>query len=86
MTSVAHPLFGRVLAATGFKRWKGRMLLVVVLPDGAPGTIAVEATDVLGAEELVVSPAVFSVEGLRALRSLAETLGARSPTGRGERK
>lgn len=43
-----HPLFGRVLAARSFKRWNGVLLLVVDLPDGSPGTIRADATDVFG--------------------------------------
>lgn len=43
-----HPLFGRLLAAKAFKRWNGVLLLVVELPDGSPGTIRADATDVLG--------------------------------------
>jgi len=43
-----HPLFGRLLAARSFKRWNGALLLVVELPDGSPGTIRADATDVFG--------------------------------------
>ncbi len=32
MTATAHPLFGRLLHASGFKRWDGVLLLVVTLP------------------------------------------------------
>jgi hypothetical protein len=69
---VTHPLFGRVVSASGFKRWRGELLLVVVLPDGSPGTVPADATDVFGAGG---GPAdagtVLSVEGFRRLRSLA---------------
>lgn len=83
-----HPLFGRPLEATGFKRWRGRLLLVVVLPDGSPGTIAADATDVLGESRAESSAGVFTVEGLRELKSLVEVLGAgvRSPSRRRGRK
>ena len=43
-----HPLFGRLLAARSFKRWNGVLMLVVDLPDGSPGTIRADATDVCG--------------------------------------
>ena len=43
-----HPLFGRLLAARSFKRWNGVLMLVVDLPDGSPGTIRADATDVFG--------------------------------------
>jgi hypothetical protein len=74
VTSPVHPLFGRLLQATGFKRWDGALLLVVVLPDGSPGTIRAEATDVLGAPPLEAPVSVLSVEGLRRLRLLVEGL------------
>lgn len=88
MTSTAHPLFGRLLRATGFKRWKGRLLLVVVLEDGAAGTIPADATDVLGDVQLEASAAVFTVEGLRELMALVTALGPGTlvPSGRRTRK
>jgi len=39
-------LFGRLLAARSFKRWSGVLMLVVELPDGSPGSIRADATDV----------------------------------------
>ena len=72
-----HPLFGRVLEATGFKRWEGALLLVVVLPDGSPGTIPADATDVLGAAPVESMVSVLSVEGVGRLRLLVDTLGQR---------
>jgi hypothetical protein len=75
VTSAVHPLFGRVLEATGFKRWDGALLLVVVLPDGSPGTIPAEATDVLGAPAEPGLVSVLSVEGVRQLRTLLDVLG-----------
>ncbi len=78
MTAVVHPLFGRLLAAAGFKRWDGALLLVVTLPDGSPGTIPADATNVFG-DAPGVSPArsVLTVEGVRQLRRLMEA--ARPP-------
>jgi uncharacterized protein with von Willebrand factor type A (vWA) domain len=69
-----HPLFGCLLAAKSFKRWNGVLLLVVVLPDGSPGTIRADATDVLGecGQAQVVS--VLTVAGLRELHRLAQRL------------
>ena len=78
MTSPVHPLFGRVLAAGGFKRWDGEVLLVVVLPDGSPGTIPATATDVLGSSPTQATTSTLSVEGVRRLRLLLAALG---PTG-----
>jgi hypothetical protein len=67
-------LFGRLLQATGFKRWDGRLLLVVVLPDGSPGTIRADVTDVLGEAMVEVPVSVLSVEGVRRLRRLVDAL------------
>ena len=74
MTSTLHPLFGRVLSATGFKRWDGALLLVVVLPDGSPGTIPADATDVLGEGVVERMASVLSVEGVRHLRVVVNSL------------
>lgn len=74
----SHPLFGLLLAANGFKRLNGLLQLTVLLPDGSPGTIRADATDVLG----VVTPAgpavVLDAAGLRELHRLVAGLrGAR---------
>ena len=74
----SHPLFGRRLAANGFKRLNGLLQLTVLLPDGSPGTIRADATDVLG----VVAPSgpavVLDADGLRELHRLVAGLrGAR---------
>jgi hypothetical protein len=87
VTSVLHPLFGRLLEARSFKRWEGDVLLVVVLPDGTPGTIPVEATDVLGEPVLgLVVPVVLSVEGVRRLQVVVEALAPGSRRGAKARK
>jgi hypothetical protein len=80
VTSVTHPLFGRLLLATGFKRWKGEVLLVVGLPDGSPGTIRADATDILGGPAVAAGVTVLSVEGLRRLRGV---VGVMAPAGKG---
>jgi len=75
-----HPLFGRLVAAKSFKRWNGVLLLVIDLPDGSPGTIRCDATDVLG----VVEPGLRSVldgAGLRALHRLVGQLATRAEVG-----
>jgi hypothetical protein len=75
-----HPLFGRLLAARSFKRWNGVLLLVIDLPDGSPGTIRCDATDVLG----VVEPgprSVMDAAGLRALHRLVRQLATRVEVG-----
>ncbi len=75
-----HPLFGRLLAVKSFKRWNGVLLLVIDLPDGSPGTIRCDATDVLG----VVEPGLRSVldaAGLRALHRLVVQVATRVEVG-----
>jgi hypothetical protein len=47
-----HPLFGELLAATGFKRWNGVPLLVVTRPDGSRGTIRADATDIFATDSV----------------------------------
>jgi hypothetical protein len=72
----SHPLCGCLLAARSFKRWNGVLLLVVDLPDGSPGTIRADATDVFGpgGSQGVVS--VLDAAGLRELHRLVGRLWA----------
>ncbi len=88
MTCEVHPLFGRLLWASGFKRLGGVLHLVVTLPDGSPGTIRADATGVLGGGlELQAAPGtVLSVEGIRQLRVLVDAgLERHGRAGRRER-
>ena len=75
-----HPLFGRLLAARSFKRWNGVLLLVIDLPDGSPGTIRCDATDVLGVAESAPR-SVLDAAGLRALHRLVGQLATRVEVG-----
>ncbi len=75
-----HPLFGRLLAAKSFKRWNGVLLLVIDLPDGSPGTIRCDATDVLGVVESGPR-SVLDAAGLRALHRLVGQLATRAQVG-----
>ena len=88
VTSSVHPLFGRLLLASGFKRHGGVLFLVVLLPDGSPGTIPVAATDILGSEPVGGVVTALSVEGIRELRGLVGSLrrSRRSSAGAGTRK
>jgi hypothetical protein len=83
VTSATHPLSGRLVAARSFKRLHGELLLVIELPDGSPGTIRADATDVLGAGEPVVPGTVLDVAGLRRLRMLVAALAGGSCVGTG---
>jgi hypothetical protein len=60
--------------AASFKRWNGVLLLVVELPDGSPGTIRADATDVLGSVVADGPVVVLDAEGLRRLRLLVATV------------
>jgi len=82
VTAAAHPLFGLLLAAQHFRRVDGALFLVVSLPDGSPGTIRADVTNVLGtaAEE---SSAVLDAEGLRLLRALVSRMQSPRGSGRG---
>ena len=71
-----HPLFGRLLSARSFMRWNGALLLVVDLPDGSPGTIRADATDVFGGDEPQGVASVLDAAGLRELYSLVHRLCA----------
>jgi hypothetical protein len=73
----AHPLCGRLVRAASFKRWNGVLLLVIELPDGSPGTIRADATDVLGSVAADGPVVVLDAEGLSRLRSLVVALGSR---------
>jgi hypothetical protein len=80
VTVSSHPLFGRLLAAGGFKRLDGVVFLVVQLADGSPGTIRADATDVFGAVA-ETALAVFDVDGLQALYELVGRLRSRPSKG-----
>jgi hypothetical protein len=75
VTASAHPLFGELLAASAFRRFAGVVHLVVELPDGSPGTIRVDATDLLGVAEPLAAGTVLDAGGVRALRVLVAAMG-----------
>jgi hypothetical protein len=77
VVSRTHPLSGRLVAARSFKRLNGALLLVIELPDGSPGTIPADATDVLGAVEPAGPGTVLDAAGWRRLRALTSALAAR---------
>jgi hypothetical protein len=76
VTRPTHPLFDRLLPATGFRRRSGVLLLVVTLPDGTPGTIPAAATGILAEGATEVDPTVLSADGFRRFRELCGLLGA----------
>ena len=69
VTAAAHPLFGSRLTAYAFRHVDGVLHLKVKLPEGRPGLVRADATDVAGDGE--ERPAlVLDVAGLRELRVL----------------
>ena len=62
------------MPATGFKRRSGVLLLVVTLPDGTPGTIRADATDILCDGPPEPGGTVLTAEGIRQLRLLVDAL------------
>ena len=70
------------MAARSFRRLNGELLLVIELPDGSPGTIAADATDVLGSAEAGGPPVVLDAGGWRRLRELVVSLAGRGGAGR----
>ena len=75
--SRTHPLSGRPVAARSFKRVNGLLLLVIELPDGSPGTIRADATDVLGVAEAGGPAVVLDAGGWRRLRDLVAAVAGR---------
>ena len=74
VSAETHPLFGRLVKAASFKRFNGVVHLVIELPDGSPGTIRAEATDVFGAGEAQRLAVVLDADGLRRLHGLVARL------------
>jgi hypothetical protein len=72
VVSATHPLHGERLSALSFCRRNDELLLVVVLPDGTPGMIASDATDVFGGGARPADAMALSVEGVRHFRSLVD--------------
>ena len=82
MTAATHPLFGLLLTAQHFRRVDGVVFLVVALPDGSPGTIRADATDVLGVAVDEWTGTVLDAEGLRLLLALVSRTQSPRRSGR----
>jgi hypothetical protein len=65
----AHPLVGRTLAVEGRRTVGGELCLLVRLPDGSAGTVALSATT-LGGRAPAGGGAFLSAAGVRRLRAL----------------
>jgi hypothetical protein len=66
----AHPLAGRTLAVEGYRTVGGELCLLVRLPDGSAGTVAVSATSAGGGP--TGGGALLSPGGVRRLRALLD--------------
>jgi len=69
VTAAAHPLSGCRLTAYAFRHVDGVLHLKVKLPEGLPGLIRADATDVHG-DEPQLAGLVLDAAGLRELRVL----------------
>jgi hypothetical protein len=74
VTAATHPLFGLVVAAHQFRRADSVLFLVVTLPDGSPGMVRADATDVLGGPAVEPGVTVLDGDGVWALRALVARL------------
>jgi hypothetical protein len=81
VTAAMHPLFGELLACSGFKRWNGVLLMVVELPDGSPGTVRADATDIFATAPVTPTGLVLDCEGIQALHGLVVALQRRTGSG-----
>jgi hypothetical protein len=78
VTHAFNPLCGQRLAVEGRRRVGGTPCWIVRLPDGTPGTIAVQATTTgegAGTDQAAAEPptgALLSADGVRLLRRLLE--------------
>jgi hypothetical protein len=75
-----HPLVGRTLEVEGLRTVGGERCLLVRLPDGSVGAVALSTTSVGGRSGPPGGVPLLSPAGVRRLRALLE---ARADDGRG---
>ena len=82
VTALAHPLCGCRVRAYAFRHVDGVPHLKVELPDGMPGLVAADATDVFGAGPAAAGAGlVLDGAGLRHLRAVVTRLRDGDPAG-----
>jgi hypothetical protein len=81
VTAVTHPLHGRRLRAYAFRHVDGVPHLKVELPDGMPGLVAADATDVFGSGQAAGTGLILSGAGLRRLHAVVMRLRERDVPG-----
>ena len=70
-----HPLVGRTLEVEGLRTVGGERCLLVRLPDGSVGAVALSATSVGRRSGPLGGGALLSPAGVRRLRALLEARG-----------
>ena len=82
VTALAHPLCGCRVRAYAFRHVDGVPHLKVELPDGMPGLVAADATDVFGAGPAAAGAGlVLDGAGLRHLLAVVTRLRGGDPAG-----
>jgi hypothetical protein len=71
-----HPLAGRTLVVDGYRTVGGERCLLVRLPDGSAGTVALSATSVGARAAALGEGVLLSPAGVRRLRALLEARAA----------
>jgi hypothetical protein len=71
----AHPLAGRTLAVQGQRMVGAERCLLVRLPDGSAGTVALSATSLGARRASAGEGALLSPAGVRRLRALLDARG-----------
>ena len=72
VVEATHPLAGCALAVDGCRMVGGERRLLVRLPDGSSGTVALSATNLAERGALAGEGALLSPAGVRRLRALLE--------------
>jgi hypothetical protein len=75
ITEPAHPLVGRTLVVEGQRTVRGERCLLVRLPDGSAGSVALSATNLGGRRARAGGGALLSPAGVRRLRALLIVFG-----------
>ena len=81
VTALAHPQHGCRLRAYAFRHVDGVPHLKVELPDGMPGLVAADATDVFGPGQAAGTGLILSGAGLRRLHAVVMRLRERDVPG-----
>jgi len=81
VTAVTHPLYGCRLRAYAVRHVDGVPHLKVELPDGMPGLVAADATDVFGSGQAAGTGLILSGAGLRRLHAVVMRLRERDVPG-----